>query len=771
MKRVVIAQCGLPQTGAVNRGNAMTKQSRVFIFWIAASYLTILLAMTTFCYNTYMNNPEILAPAGSYDAFLAAVSAGADAVYMGLESFSARAKASNFTAGEFYNLTQYAHSNGVKVYGAFNTLVKQHELKDAIKALNIMEAAGADAVIVQDLGIANIVKKYFPSLKLHASTQMAIHNSYGVLQAQELGFQRVVLARELSLSEIQTIKQKTDAELEIFVHGALCFGVSGMCLMSSFIGGASGNRGLCAQPCRRLWSLKDKKGFYLSPKDLDLSAHIKELKQSGITSLKIEGRMKNAQYVYKTVKAYKLLLENENSLEARKLLLSDFARTKTTFNFIKKSDDIFEPQKSKQIGQYLGKISYDNGKITIQTTSKINQNDTLKAADAKNDIYYKVNIRHCEERESATRQSRIAYEIQTDSPNLKMGMDLYKTADGVFEEKIKNITKDIEVSKEKFVLKSPVICHTDANRYPFSKNLDSGFRRNDKMEELLIKFDDIRWADLTADSRSAAGSCASSQKISGMTNVFVLNKENLKNSDLLEQFDCFELPAFISETDLPAYQETINKLKNKSFFLNNIGHFQFFGRHSERVGSPRSEESSFSTKQLDPSATPQDDFKRQKMSLHTSPFLYVLNSFAAETLFKAGAKMFSFSYEDDMKNIQALAKENLAGKGIFYLSGFPALAISKMSPCKDLGSDEILSSQKDNFKVLRKNDGLVVLPQYPITLFNKKQQLVKLGINKFLIDLSFIKPNKAYLEAVLNAYNGKTQLKNDIEFNFERGLK
>jgi len=224
-------------------------------------------------------------------------------VYCGLKDFSARSKASNFTPAEFYNFTNYAHKKNVKVYAAFNTLIKQNEIKEACRQIGIIAQAGADALIAQDFGVAEIVKKYFPKLKLHASTQTAIHNSYGVSEAQKAGFSRVVLARELSLEEIKIIKSKTNAELEVFCHGALCFGVSGLCLMSSFIGGYSGNRGACAQPCRRRWSLKNKDGFYLSPKDLNLSEYIRELKLSGITSLKIEGRMKNPQYVYKTVKA------------------------------------------------------------------------------------------------------------------------------------------------------------------------------------------------------------------------------------------------------------------------------------------------------------------------------------------------------------------------------------------------------------------------------------------------------------------------------------
>jgi len=654
-----------------------------------------------------MKKIEILAPAGSKESFIAAVKAGADAVYMGLENFSARSKAQNFTNSEFYGCVKFAHENNVKVYAAFNTLIKQKELADAIKQINFIASAGADAVIVQDFGVANIIKRYFPELKLHASTQMAIHNSYGVLEAKKSGFKRAVLARELSFQEIKNISSKADIELETFVHGALCYGVSGLCLMSSFIGGASGNRGKCAQPCRRRWDFKDRSGFYISPKDLDLSAHMRELKQSGVSSLKIEGRMKNPQYAYKVVKAYKMLSEDESpetAKEARELLSHDYARQKTTFNFIKKSDDIFAPQMPKQTGVYLGKVSTADGKILIKTDVNINTGDSLKAADSKNDAYFKVNILDLKHQDET-------YEIGTDSRNLKTGMELFKTSDGEFEASLKKIISNVKISKESLSIK--------VRNAPVPK-----FAKEKPEEKLFIKIDDMGWLNLLKPL-----------KTDGI--VFSLSRENLSKADALKNVDCFELPSFIGEADLPLFQNAADKLKNKIFFINNLSHFEFFDG---------------------------------KANLNAGAFLYLLNSFSADFLFKKEIKDFVFSHEDDFYNISDLAKENLAARGIFYLSGFPRLAVSKMTPHKDL-AQEIISSQKDSFKVLNKNGEAVVLPQYPVTLFNKIPKLKKLGITKFIIDLSCIKPNKTYLETLLNAYAGKIQLQNGFEFNFDRGLK
>jgi collagenase-like PrtC family protease len=293
-----------------------------------------------------MKKLEVLAPVGSKYSFVSAVTAGADAVYMGLEKFNARNRAQNFTIGEFYSYADYARKHNVKVYVTLNTLVKETELSELFKTLNIISASGADGIIVQDLGVLNIVKTYFPHIAVHASTQLAVHNSYGALIAAKLGFKRAVLARELSLKDINKIACAAQIELEVFVHGALCYSVSGMCLLSSAIGGMSGNRGMCAQPCRRLYN----SGYYISPKDLELSAYILDLKKAGVTSLKIEGRMKNAEYVYKTVKAYKMLAQadehnyNEVLNQSKQLLNADYARPKTTFNFVQKSVDIFAPE-------------------------------------------------------------------------------------------------------------------------------------------------------------------------------------------------------------------------------------------------------------------------------------------------------------------------------------------------------------------------------------------------------------------------------------------
>lgn len=245
---------------------------------------------------------EILAPAGSPQALAAAVSCGADAVYLGIDRLNARRAAQNFTADTLGETVAMLHTNGVRVYLTLNILLLPRERQELLDTLRIACDAGVDAVIVQDMGVASVIRQCCPSLALHASTQMAVHNIEGAKELEALGFRRVVLARECSGAEIARITKETTLETEVFVHGALCMCVSGQCYMSAVFGQRSGNRGLCAQPCRLAFS-SEKAEYALSLKDMSHVAHLRELWQAGVTSLKIEGRMKRPEYVAAAVTA------------------------------------------------------------------------------------------------------------------------------------------------------------------------------------------------------------------------------------------------------------------------------------------------------------------------------------------------------------------------------------------------------------------------------------------------------------------------------------
>lgn len=254
---------------------------------------------------------ELLVPAGNWECLEAAVMHGADAVYLGGQMFSARKFADNFDRESLLRAVEFCHLYGVRVYVTVNTVVFDREKKDLYTYADYLSTIGVDAVIVQDLGAVSIFKKVAPKLPIHASTQMAIHDLSGVLAAQELGIRRVVLARELSVSEIRYIAEHSDMELEVFGHGALCMSYSGQCYMSSIIGGRSGNRGRCAQPCRLSYRLNQSKGQFLSLKDLCSLPHLNALMDLGVSSLKIEGRMKGPQYVGTVTDVYRACMDGK----------------------------------------------------------------------------------------------------------------------------------------------------------------------------------------------------------------------------------------------------------------------------------------------------------------------------------------------------------------------------------------------------------------------------------------------------------------------------
>ena len=261
-----------------------------------------------------MKKPEILAPSGDIDALVSAVAGGADAVYLGLDVFNARIRAKNFTLENIDEAIRLCHAHGVKVYVTLNTQLYNRELPKMLEYVGAIYEKGADALIVADFGVASLIQEYYPSFEIHASTQASVHNLDGVnILSQTLGFSRVVLARELDKDSVEYISKNAKAETEIFVHGAHCMSVSGQCLASFCMGGRSGNRGECAQPCRLQYSVGNQKSYPLSLKDMSLSGHIPELLDSGAVSFKIEGRMKNHTYVGGTVGIWRDLIDKRKN--------------------------------------------------------------------------------------------------------------------------------------------------------------------------------------------------------------------------------------------------------------------------------------------------------------------------------------------------------------------------------------------------------------------------------------------------------------------------
>lgn len=333
---------------------------------------------------------EILAPAGSYDSFVAAINAGADAVYAGGMRFGARAYADNFTSQQLLDAVDYAHLHKKRLYLTVNTLLKDSEMKELYAYLKPLYCQGLDAVIVQDAGVLSFVRAYFPDLEIHASTQMTITNVYGAQYLKEYGVKRVVPARELSLAEIRRIRSETKMDVECFVHGALCYCYSGQCLLSSFIGGRSGNRGQCAQPCRLPYTAKEKKGYLLSLKDICTLELLPEMAEAGINSFKIEGRMKKPEYVAAVTAMYRKYLDMyyEKGKAGYKVDQADLEQLKDIYNrggfhtgYYKKHNgrEMLALDRPNHAGVPAVKILVQKGReVTAEALTDIHRGDILE---------------------------------------------------------------------------------------------------------------------------------------------------------------------------------------------------------------------------------------------------------------------------------------------------------------------------------------------------------------------------------------------------------
>lgn len=342
---------------------------------------------------------ELLAPAGTMENFMAALESGADAIYLGGKVFNARAHAANFGIDELREAVRLAHILDVSIYVTVNILIGDTELKDLEQYIKDLDSIGVDAIIVQDLAVAEIAKRVAPNIHLHGSTQMTAATLDAVRFYESLGFTRVVLARELSLKEIQHICKHCKAEIEVFVHGALCVCYSGQCLMSSFIGGRSGNRGACAQPCRLPYELLDSKGesvlpkyeaYLLSPKDLNYSEHMNELVAAGVTSFKVEGRMKKVSYVRQVIGTYREILDDASIHESqRKALASGFNRGFSTAYL----EDTVGRQMMTVVapnhqGKPIGESYTKKGEVYLSLTEPIEQGSLVKILQSNGSVTY-----------------------------------------------------------------------------------------------------------------------------------------------------------------------------------------------------------------------------------------------------------------------------------------------------------------------------------------------------------------------------------------------
>ena len=514
------------------------------------------------------NKIELLLPAGHPEMALAAFEGGADAVYAGLDDFNARKKAKNFNYNELFTLIDYAHKINKKVYVTLNTLVKNKEIKKLIDVLLKLEQIKPDALIIQDWGLFYLLKKHFPELPIHASTQLGVHHSNNVKYCAKKGFERVILARELSLDELVAIQKDAETQLEIFVHGALCYSFSGYCLFSSFLGGMSANRGMCKQPCRRLFNLSNEQKYLFSLKDLMLIDFIPKLMEMNIHSLKIEGRLKSLDYVYNTAKAYKMVIDNPKKIdEAKKILQNDLAREKTSYFMGQSVADTFT--KTPTVGKLLGRISFvDNNGFQLVLQYDLSINSKLRIITGVDTDTHITDLKKL---------------FLIDDMDELIKIDFAKKGQIVYIQYNKD--KTLNPGDEVYLVSNP-----DLLKYKFSFNKTYSYKSNDSKKNKILK--DIKLPSIVSQNQEIYLrvdqpdwlSVLPYDDLDGVLLNFTKKAWEETNGlfdYILQNLDkvIVELPLFIAESNLDWYANQINLLRYKGinkFCLSQLSQKMFF---------------------------------------------------------------------------------------------------------------------------------------------------------------------------------------------------
>ena len=419
-----------------------------------------------------MKQVELLSPAGDFECLKAAIQNGANAVYLGSSSFSARASATNFGEDELKKAIEYAHLRNVKINLTLNTLIKNNEFEEAFNIAKLAYEYGVDAIIVQDLGLAKQIISAFPDLPVHASTQMTAHNLESVKKLEELGFKRVVLSRELSIEEIKYICNNTNVEIEVFIHGALCISYSGQCLFSSMIGGRSGNRGTCAQSCRLPYELLEEsktidKGYLLSPRDLCSIENLKELIDAGIACFKIEGRMKKPEYVAVVTSVYRKyidrIIESNKQMELSDSDYSDLMQVFNRGGFSKghqettANTELVFKEKQNNMGIYIGKVfdyNANKGYVKLELENDLDLGDSVSI---NNCTYYVSELMINDKNvKTATVSDKITIG-RMKGENIRKNAKIYKLESKVLTEKALKTFSNVENIKTK--LNAKIVIH------------------------------------------------------------------------------------------------------------------------------------------------------------------------------------------------------------------------------------------------------------------------------------------------------------------------
>jgi U32 family peptidase len=720
---------------------------------------------------------ELLAPAGTLDVFATAVEHGADAVYIGAPALNARALARNFSYEEVAAMIAYGHTHGVKVYLAMNILVKEEEIPQVIELLTVLSTLKPDALIIQDLGLYYLIKKYFPSIPVHASTLMAAHNSQAVSCFKGMGFKRVVLAREMTLSEIHEMHKQCDVELEVFVHGALCFSYSGLCLFSSFQGGKSGLRGRCVQPCRRRYTWKGKgkgpgSGYLFSMNDLESVDVIPQIKAAGITSVKIEGRMRSASYVGAVVKAYRMVIDAGDKYkdvmpEARSILSQAMGRKTTTGYFLNsQAGDILSPGHSGNIGVFLGKVkSVGRDVVTLALRESVQAGDRIRLHQEKSGERHSFTLQGLLKGKKAMDQGKPGETLGLLMPGIKAvpGDSIYKVdtkqrrKDGhrqqlidprKFQKQVKQALGDKRIAKVTAQLGLQIV--------PDVKNIPAKAKKKRKVVEkkippIWLKTDDLRTCLLRLPYNIERKVLILDEKTYGQLMRMKKPPRHLYSGLT------WGLPPIILENTLSFYRQAVAELVRKGFRYWQIGHIS----QLNLFPTPGKTDPGHSRKK-----------GQRDIIIGADYTLNILNTLTFRYLKERGVKWSQVSIESDKKALMQIIRNKKVMKVGMTVYGRPPLFTARPTPDFFRYGQLFSSPRGERFELQQRWGQTVALSEKPFSLLSVLSEQPLVDLDYVVIDLTGSNYGMRELSYLFNQIQGRGKKVKQLSlFNYGGSLQ
>lgn len=733
---------------------------------------------------------EILAPAGTLEVFATAVANGADAVYVGAPMLNARALAKHFSQAELAGMIDHAHRAGVKVYLAMNSLLKEKEIPQLLETLALLAGLQADALIIQDLGIARLARKYFPSLPLHASTLLAAHNSLAVRQYQEMGFQRIVLARELSLAEIGAIHRETAAELEVFVHGAMCFAYSGTCLFSSYLGGKSGLRGRCVQPCRRRYQWQGKgKGppsaYLFSMNDLSAIDLLPELRAAGVVSLKIEGRMRSSSYVGAVVKAYRLMVDapeserRETLAAAKELLAGAMGRKSTSGYFLNpQPPGAITPHHSGNIGIFLGKVEKGGEARAILTLREpLASGDRLRLHQEGSGERESFNLKELAVAGRPVARAEAGSKVSLLLPlPAKSGDSLFKVdgqerATGARQKAINPAHFNSLVAEILKKAKTDAILRElgGGKPRPASGKIQSGPSRPSRGGERSREGKVLPWWAKIDDLRllPQLPLTPAPERV-----VAVLTRETFAQFQRLKRVApgwqlTWALPVIIEEAHLEFYRQAVASLIHRGYSAWQIGHLGHLPllAAAKSSGGGRSRPGPESGRRLAGAKT------AAKLTIFADYTLNALNSQALLALAELGLQAGQVAIETDRDNLRQICQHPGLPRTGLTVYGAPPLFTSRLTPEFFQYGRTMVSPKGEELILLQKWGQTVAVSSQPFSLCSFLPELATMGVGYVVVDLTTVALRKESMATLVAELSGKSRGRQRLStFNYQGTL-